>query len=150
MDVNVRVMTKEDINGVAPIEAASFSEPWSPDGFESSLNREDTIFLVAEVQDHIVGYVGFYWCFEDADITNVAVDSNYRRCGIGDMLITEMIEICREKRIERIGLEVRESNQSAIRLYEKHGFVNVGVRKNFYRKPTENGIVMNKYIEYEE
>ena len=149
MEYNVRIMTEDDIEEVSKIEADSFSEPWSPNGFATSIEREDTMFLVAEFQGRVVGYIGSYICMEDVDITNVAVDKSYRQNGIANMLLERFCIICKEKRIERIGLEVRKSNLAAIHLYEKQGFENVGIRKNFYRKPTENAIVMNKYYEYE-
>ena len=129
MEYNVRIMTEDDIEEVSKIEADSFSEPWSPNGFA-------TMFLVAEFQGRVVGYIGSYICMEDVDITNVAVDKSYRQNGIANMLLERFCIICKEKRIERIGLEVRESNLAAIHLYEKQGFENVGIRKNFYRKRT--------------
>lgn len=80
---------------------------------------------------------------ENADITNIAVDEEYRRQGIGDRLI-ELISLkAADKGAESLFLEVRESNEPA-KVFMKNGFAKVGMRRNFYRKPDENAILMEK------
>ena len=81
---------------------------------------------------------------EEADITNVAVDVPFRGRGIGFLMLQELMRIGRERGVEAFTLEVRQSNQAAISLYERLGFENCGIRKNFYEKPTEHAVIMWK------
>ena len=160
----IRKMTEEDIEQVVEIEKECFSLPWSEKSFEDSLKREDTIFLVCEQEVYqtyeeyaediqkqalsrmpdkkILGYIGMYCSFEEGEITNVAVLPFVRKKGVGNRLINSLKEIAKKEDLERIVLEVRVSNQPAISLYEKNGFVSVGIRKNFYEKPIEDAKIM--------
>ena len=141
-----RQMTQEDADKVAAIEKETFSDPWSRESFLSSLSSPDTLYLVAEDgQSHrIVGYAGLLRSFENADITNVAVLSSCRRCGIGSMLLRSLLDRADEEGVENYALEVRESNTAAIALYEKMGFQKEGVRKDYYSRPRENAVLMWK------
>ena len=137
----IRRMTLEDVKKVAQIEMECFSLPWSEASFEDSLAREDTVFLVCE-EEEVVGYIGMYLSFEEGEITNVAVTSSYRKKGCGNLLIEAIKEEARTRDAECILLEVRVSNAPAISLYKKHGFEEIGIRKNFYEHPTEDAIIM--------
>ena len=139
---NIRRMEPEDIEAVAAIEAATFSVPWTVNGFKSALERRDTIFYVAEKDGMIVGYAGFYISVDEADITNVAVEESTRGQGIGQALMEKVIETCDNKGVLMIGLEVRAGNEPAKKLYSGLGFKEVGRRKNFYEQPTEDACVM--------
>ena len=138
----VRKLEAADIEQVTKIEQACFSTPWSKQGFEDILFREDVLFLVACEGDEVLGYVGVYCSFDEGEITNVAVALDKRRQKVGEHLLDELIIRLGERQIERIVLEVRVSNRPAIELYKKFGFVNVGTRKNFYQKPTEDAWIM--------
>ncbi|MFQ8777604.1 MAG: ribosomal protein S18-alanine N-acetyltransferase [Roseburia sp.] len=96
-----------------------------------SLCLPDTIFLVAEESGVIQGYIGMYLAADEGEITNVAVNPACRRRGIGEGLLTEMKKRAADHKIARIVLEVRVSNEGAIRLYEKQGFSSVGIRRGF-------------------
>ena len=98
-----------------------FSQPWSYQGFVDSLSLPNTVFLVAENNSQILGYIGMYLSIDEGEITNVAVSPEMRCHGIGGMLRKKRQ---RAARSGRIVLEVRCSNDSAIRLYERNGFVN--------------------------
>ena len=137
----IRRMTQEDVKRVAQIEAECFSMPWSEGSFLDSLAREDTVFLVCE-EEQIVGYVGMYLSFEEGEITNVAVTSSHRQRGCGNLLIKAVKEEAKVRDAECILLEVRVSNASAISLYKKNGFEEIGIRKNFYQYPDEDAIIM--------
>ena len=141
----IRKMTPSDVEQVAAIEAQCFSVPWSKQGFLDSIAREDTVFLVAEQSEEavIAGYIGMYTSFDEGEITNVAVSSKYRKQGIGNHLVTAMQTIAKEKNLERIILEVRATNEPALSLYKRKGFKEIGIRKNFYEKPTEDAIIMS-------
>ncbi len=135
-------MKPEDVPQVAELESQTFSQPWSANGFLDSLKLSNTIFLVACDGQEIVGYAGMYLSVDEGEIVNVAVAQNMRRKGIGDALLDEMAECAAKKGAQRIVLEVRVSNEPAIRLYEKHGYVRCGVRKGFYELPKEDAYIM--------
>ena len=136
----IRSMRAEDAAKVASLEAEIFSQPWSENAFLDSLRLPDTIFLVAE--GVIQGYIGMYLAVDEGEITNVAVDPACRRRGIGEGLLTEMKKRATDHKIARIVLEVRVSNEGAIRLYEKQGFSSVGIRRGFYEFPREDARIM--------
>lgn len=139
----IRRMKPEDAKEVAVIEKEVFSLPWSEKSFEDAVLKESNIYVVAEEDGVIVGYAGAWGVFGEADITNVCVRMDYRRQGIAEQLLRFLIEEGKKDNVAIFFLEVRESNAGAIALYEKLGFQNIGVRKNFYEKPVENGIVMS-------
>jgi ribosomal-protein-alanine N-acetyltransferase len=145
--INYRKMKAEDVPRVASIEKEVFSMPWSEQSFQDSLNNRDTLYLVAEEEGEIYGYIGMYISFEIGTISNVVVSPHHRRKGIAKELLTKLMDLSKERGVESVTLEVRESNAPAIGLYETAGFVNEGVRKNFYQKPTEHAIIMWKYKE---
>ena len=138
----IRTMQKGDVAAVAALEAQIFPMPWSAAGFADTLPREDIIFLVAYEQDELLGYVGIYCTLDEGEITNVAVPPAARRRGIARALLTELKQQLACRNVARIVLEVRVSNEPAIRLYEQMGFSVLGVRKNFYEKPTEDAYIM--------
>ena len=138
----IRTMQKGDVAAVAALEAQIFSMPWSAAGFADTLLREDVIFLVAYEQDELLGYVGIYCTLDEGEITNVAVAPAARRRGIARALLTELKRQLTCRNVSRIVLEVRVSNEPAIRLYEQMGFSVLGVRKNFYEKPAEDAYIM--------
>ena len=140
--IQIREMQVKDADAVAAIEQQIFSQPWSRQGFLDAVNLANTVFLVAEENNRIVGYIGMYVAMDEGEITNVAVAPMERCHGIGGMLIAELLKIAENKGIARIVLEVRVSNDSAIRLYERNGFVQCGVRRGFYEFPKEDAYVM--------
>ena len=138
----VRRMEEKDLVRVSEIEAANFSVPWSINGFRDALALSHTIFLVAELDGTVAGYVGCYQSFDEGEITNVAVEETLRGKGIAQRILEALLSIGKEQGITAVTLEVRESNTPAIRLYEKLGFESVGIRKRFYEKPTEDAVIM--------
>ena len=116
--------------------------PWSEKAFMDSLSQKEALFLVAEEEDRVLGYIGIYLSFEEGEITNVSVDSSSRNKGVGSELVEQLKKEAQARGTEKIFLEVRVSNEPAIRLYEKQGFEQVGCRKNFYEKPREDAWVM--------
>lgn len=144
IQITIRRMTKEDATKVANIESQVFSEPWPYDEFVKATLDEKYIYLVATCEDEVVGYAGCFVVCEDSDVTNIAVDAEYRRLGIADVLIDTLSKEAKKKGAEHLFLEVRESNEGARCLYKKNDFVEVGKRKDFYRKPTETAILMER------
>ena len=141
-NVKVRRMQLTDTDAVSALEAAIFSQPWTKKGFEDALNMQNTIFLAAENEGKIAGYIGMYLSLDEGEITNVAVAPDTRRRGIGNELISQAKERAFKKGITRIILEVRVSNENAIHLYEKNGFKICGTRKGFYDFPKEDAYIM--------
>ena len=146
----IRKMTPVDVPGVAAIEKLCFSQPWSEKSFLDSLERQDTVFLVcADETDTARAYVGMYVSFDEAEITNVAVDPQWRGLGYAQALIAEAKRCMKLQQIQRILLEVRDSNVPAISLYKKYGFFEIGIRKGFYEFPTEDARIMVCELENE-
>ena len=142
--VTIRPMTEEDLLQVETIEQESFSLPWSFDAFKSTLDREDTLYLVAVEEDVIVGYCGMYISFDEGEIPNVAVKKEFRSRGVGEVMMNELLSRAGERGVCSAFLEVRKSNEAAKRLYEKLGFQVAGIRKNFYEFPKEDAVIMWK------
>ena len=142
--VNIRTMTLDDIEQVYGIEESIFSIPWSKTSFENSINSKDTLFVVAEKENKIIGYLGIYFFFEDADISNVAVEKEYRRQHIGRALLEYILVEAKSRGVKNITLEVRESNEEAIKFYLKNNFKEITKRKNYYKD--EDGILMIKNL----
>ena len=141
--INIRRMETSDAEEVSRIEQQIFSRPWSCQGFLDALSGGNAIFLVAESEERIIGYCGMYCAADEGEITNVAVDVSFRRRGIGKKLVEHLLMEAEDANIKNIILEVRISNEEAIRLYENMGFSVQGIRKGFYEKPKEDGYVMN-------
>lgn len=140
--IRIRRMQQQDVVQAAALEAQIFSQPWSEQAFSDALKLTHTVFLVAEEEGRVAGYSGMYLSLEEAEITNVAVAPEFRRRGIASALLTEIKREAAERGVTSLVLEVRVSNQNAIRLYEKHGFVSCGVRKGFYEQPKEDAFLM--------
>lgn len=145
-DIKIRSMTEKDIDEVYEINRLSFSSPWSRENFEREiLNNRIAKYFVAEKDNKIVGYIGFWKIFCEAQITTIAVHPDFRRKGLGEAMLDYIIELCRKNSIEEIVLEVRVSNTIAQTLYIKKGFKKVGIRKWYYRDG-EDALVMIKKL----
>ena len=145
MDYSIITMTSEHISRIALLEKECFSSPWSEKSLSEELNNINSHFLVA-VSDEVLGYIGVQEICGEAYITNIAVFDKHRKKGIGRCLLCSAVEDAKLRGCEFITLEVRESNESAIFLYESEGFEIAGVRKKFYTDPIENGIIYTKYF----
>ena len=142
--VIIREMKETDLDEVSDIEMQCFTRPWTRENFRDSINRDDTIFVVAADDTEVAGYVGMYVAFGEGEITNVAVSPMRRREHIGSALIAGVNTIAETENMSSIILEVRASNTAAIALYSKFGYENIGVRKNFYDFPREDAIIMKR------
>lgn len=154
--ITIRDMTIMDVDRVCILEEMAFSMPWHKESFIEMIENKDALYLVAEDKEKagtaedlsagsIVACCGMRHIVGEGDISNVVVHPNYRKRGIGAHMLTELLS--RGKKdfgIEAFTLEVRQSNVDAIRLYEKLGFVQEGIRKNFYEAPVENAVIMWK------
>ena len=137
-------MSESDIKDIAEIEKECFADPWSEDALRSELSNENAVFLVSKTDGKTSGYIGVHTVLDESYIANVAVKGNFRRLGIASELLDTAEEKVRARGCSFISLEVRVSNTPAINLYEKHGYISQGERKNFYSHPTENALIMTK------
>ena len=140
IDVTVEKMNESHLDDVAKIENACFAHPWSRKDLEAQLSIDTSHFIVASLNGRAVGYMGLQIFSGEGYVTNVAVLPEYRRRGIAKRLISAEFE----NEMNFITLEVRKSNTPAIKLYEKAGFKNVGIRPRFYTAPDEDAVIMTK------
>lgn len=140
----LREMLVDDLDQVMEIEEELFSVPWTKEGFLTFLMKENGMFLVVEEKGRILGYCGLLTVLDEGDVTNVAVRRDRQREGIGNFLMESMIRLAEERGITMIHLEVRAGNETAIRLYERQGFVRDGLRKGYYTDPTEDAVLMTR------
>ena len=143
-DYIIRPMEVSDTEQVEMIEKQIFSIPWSQKSFEDACQSNDNIYLVCEMNGQIAGYCGLWTVLGEGNITNMAVSGGFRRLGIAETLMKEMEKRGMSKNVVTYFLEVRKSNKAAVNLYKKMGYVQIGVRKNFYEKPIEDALIMWK------
>ncbi|MFL5727548.1 MAG: ribosomal protein S18-alanine N-acetyltransferase [Chloroflexota bacterium] len=139
----IEAMRLADLDAVHRIELASFSSPWPPNAYRSELetNRLAT-YLVARVEDAVVAYGGMWLMVDEAHITTFAVHPAWRRQRIGEQLLLAFLDLAIAQHAREATLEVRLSNISARRLYEKYGFRPVGVRPRYYSDDGEDALIM--------
>ncbi len=138
----IRPMEQGDIECVSRIEAECFSMPWSAAAYGKALEDDKCLYLVAILDDTIVGMCGVMNILGEGDINNVAVTASERGQGIAFAMLSELIRRGEKLGIVDYTLEVRVSNQAAIHTYEKLGFVSEGIRPKFYEKPEEDAMIM--------
>ncbi len=137
-----RKMEESDLDEVCAIERDAFSEPWSKAAFIESLSGDNNHFFVVDIEGTIAGYCGYYEAAGEGYICNVAVSANFRRQGIGYKMLQGLIRHAQDRGVYSLTLEVRKSNLPAINLYKKLGFIEAGIRKDFYTRPTEDAVIM--------
>ena len=137
-------MQPRHVPQVAALEKICFADPWSEKSVASELENPLSYWLVAMDGEKLVGYVGSQTVLGETDMMNVAVCPDYRRQGIAEGLILALIAALKARESHCLTLEVRDSNASARALYEKLGFSEVGRRKNYYRSPKEDALILRK------
>ena len=147
MHFEIADVSLEHIAEINELEKLCFSLPWSRQALISQLPDDMHMFIAAIGDDgQVLGYVGMMYVLDEGYISNVAVSPEHRRLGIADALINALIDRANEKSLSFVTLEVRKSNVPAIELYIKNGFSEVGQRKNYYTKPTEDAILMTRFL----
>ena len=139
--MTVERMGECHIGGVAHIEKLCFGEPWSEESLKLLLGGGGVAFVAID-NERVVAYGGMVTVLDEGQITNIAVLPEYRRAGYGRAVVSALLDYGRNNGISTVSLEVRSSNFAAKALYEAMGWEECGVRKNFYRFPTEDAIVM--------
>ncbi len=141
--LSFRQMQAGDIDGVLLVEQESFTLPWSRKAFEAEIHENElSYYLVIEDAGTIVGYAGFWLVLDEAHVTNIAVCTAYRGQGLGEKLVRELVYQAKLRGATSMTLEVRVSNIPAQRLYEKIGFVNRGIRRQYYSDTKEDAMIM--------
>lgn len=141
--VAIRPATEGDVDRVTAIERAAFADPWSRPSFVHLLGDRRAFFAVARAPDGAVaGYVVAWFVADEGEIGNLAVDAAQRRRGIASALLAATVAAAREREVAALYLEVRDSNAAARALYAGAGFEAVGRRRDYYRHPREDAIVL--------
>ena len=143
--INLLPMTEAYAPGAARLDQITFpGEAWSEEAFLREARTPSSFYVVAVLGEEVVGFAGMQQVLDEGYITNIAVAEACRRKGLGRAMLGALIDHCRESGASFLTLEVRQSNAPAIALYESMGFLPEGRRKNFYRQPTEDAILMTK------
>ena len=142
MGILIDDMKVGDLPEILSIETASFKTPWSEPLFYNEIFKTISVLRVAKIDGRVVGYLCANIIIDEGHILNLAVHPEYRRLGIASALIKEMIDIMRDRDCRSIFLEVRVSNEQAMKMYEKFGFSLLGTRKNYYVSPVEDAVLM--------
>ena len=142
--MRIELMTAAHVSAIAEIEKLCFNDPWSEKSIASELNNRLSLWLVALDGERVVAYVGSQSVLGETDMMNIAVHPDYRRQGIAEALVISLVQALKEKGNHSLMLEVRASNAPAKALYEKLGFQQVGLRKNYYRNPREDACILRK------
>ena len=138
-------MKKEHIPGLVEVEKQCFDSGYAEKTFLRELENKIAIYIVAIEDNQVLGYMGLWNICGGADIIDVAVHKDFRRKGIGEGLMAEMLKACEKENIFEINLEVRASNLAAQNLYKKMGFSEVGLRKLYYENK-EDAILMQRRV----
>ena len=137
-------MEQSHVAPIAALEKLCFSDPWSENSIAYELTSRLSYWLVAVENGEVVGYIGSQSVLGESDMMNVAVHPDHRRKGIAEALVLALAKDLKERDNVCLTLEVRVSNAPAIALYEKLGFAQVGLRKNYYRNPKEDARILRK------
>ena len=142
--MRIENMTAVHVPQIAALEKVCFSDPWSEKSIASELDNPLSCWLVSLEGETVTGYVGSQTVLDETDMMNIAVRPDFRRQGIARALIEALTVQLKKRGSRALMLEVRSSNASARMLYEKLGFYQVGIRRNYYRNPREDALILRK------
>lgn len=140
--IGIRTLRREDIDAVVAIESEAFTTPWQADTFESLLERDGVELLVMTDDEEVIGYAVLWVILDQGELANLALTTGRRGTGLGSHLLRHVLGRARQRGVRKLFLEVRASNARAIDLYHRHGFEDVGIRRGYYQRPTEDARVM--------
>lgn len=144
--ITIRPARDADLDDVAAIERAVFNDPWSRRSFVDLVDSEQVLFLVAADDDAVVGYAVVLLTGYESELANLAVARLMQHHGLGRRILDEVLTIARSRGSTEMFLEVRASNEAAIKLYTSAGFKAVGRRPRYYARPIEDAVVMKKAL----
>lgn len=142
--VKIRLLQKEDIKKIVYLEESFLGETLGEEMLNSELDSKVTKFYVATLNDEIVGYIGRYEFLGEAEILNFVVDETYQRQGIGQLLFNQVESDIQD--LQKMTLEVRESNTKAINFYKKNGFKQISIRKHYYKNGEDAKVLIKEYL----
>ena len=142
--MTIEKMNAGQVAQIADLEKICFSDPWSENSIASELENKLAHWLVAQEGEMVAGYIGSQTVMGETDMMNVAVHPDFRRRGIAEALVKRLVEDLKAMESHCLTLEVRATNAPAIALYEKLGFSQIGRRKNYYRNPREDALILRK------
>ena len=149
MDTRITLlpMTEAYAPGAARLDQITFpGEAWSEEAFLREARTPSSFYVVAVLGEEVVGFAGMQQVLDEGYINNVAVRSQFRKNGVASALLDVFIRFAQAHELAFLTLEVRASNEAAIALYKKHGFEEVGRRKNYYEDPKEDALLMTRYF----
>ncbi|MEK4027062.1 ribosomal protein S18-alanine N-acetyltransferase [Pseudobacillus sp. FSL P4-0506] len=142
-EIDIRLMTVDDVDKVYEVEKVSFTAPWTKESFFNELtNNYFAVYHVVEYEGQIIGYCGMWLVLDESQVTNIAILPEFRGRGWGEKLLVAVMNTARKRGASIMSLEVRVSNESAQNLYKKLGFQPGGIRKNYYSDNQEDALVM--------
>lgn len=142
----IEKMQSEHTESVYEIACKCFNDPWSKDALKGELENPLASMFVALLGCDVIGFGGVQIITDEAYITNIAVKKGARKKGTGSLILSAIINFCRQNGCRFVTLEVRTSNSAAISMYEKSGFASQGIRKGFYSNPTEDANIMTLFL----
>ena len=143
MSFRIRPAGERDLVKILRIEKECFTDPWSINVFRGAMSEPHTsVFVLVDDSEEVAGYSVSNVVLDEGALDNLAVTAEKRGQGAGAMLLQNVLEDARNKGVKRFFLEVRKSNEKALKLYEKAGFTRLSVRKAYYQDPVEDAIVM--------
>jgi len=146
-DIVIRSATPDDVDSITIIEDRVFPRPWSRETFNELLGRPSAgVLLAIRPEDRVVGHVVYWVVAGEAEIGNVAVLPGDQGRGIGGRLVDSALAELSQAGVGTVFLEVRESNEPALRLYRRRGFKSVGRRSGYYQMPREDALIMRKVM----
>lgn len=145
-EIIVRELKVEDSAAVAEMEQQIFSDSWSEKSVLETVQQKQSVCFVAEKAGHLLGYLLAYHAADEAEIARIAVQKEARRQGAAGKLMQALEHYCEEHKMEKLLLDVRESNEAARSFYTKNGFVEDGIRQGFYVNPSEDAVLMSRQI----
>ena len=144
-DIDIEEMSLNDLEKIKDILISDFDDFWNFNILKEELESPNSKYIIVKTNDdEIIGFTGIKVILDNADIMNIVVKKSWRNQGVGNLLLNNLISICKDLNLLSLSLEVNEDNLPAIHLYEKVGFKQVGLRKNYYQD--KNGIVMSYKI----
>ena len=144
----LRELKREDAAAVAEMEQQIFSDPWSEKGVMETIEQKQTICIAAEKAGHLLGYMLVYTAADEGEIARIAVQKEFRRRGAAGKMMQHLESICKDRKIKKLLLDVRESNKAARNFYAETGFSEDGIRQGFYTNPAEDAVLMSRECDW--
>lgn len=141
-NIKITSMNSQDLESIKNILNSDFDDFWNYNILKEELNNKNSRYLVAKLNNEVIGFAGIKIIIDEADIMNIVVKKDFRNKGIGSLLLEKLMDLSKSLNLNYISLEVNEKNISAIRLYKKFNFKEIGTRKKYYKE--SNAILMIK------